>query len=81
MSGERRGLKLSNINTNSAVEIVCVKEIRVRSLHTNLFKALVLSPSNDNTATSFPARIVDVRLFQVIINHCSCKLNRIDVCQ
>ena len=38
-------------------------------------------PTNDNIATGFRARIVDVCLIQVAISHCCCKLTRADICQ
>ena len=67
-------------NTNSADKIFCVKEIA--AVHIQTFsKLLVFCPSNDNTATEFCARIVDICLFQVVISHCCGKLNHADICQ
>ena len=65
-------------NTNSADKIFCLKEIRRRQF-TNLFKALIFCPSNDNTATGFRARIVGICLFQVVISHCCRKVNRANI--
>ena len=61
-------------NTNSADKIFCVKEIGAVYIQT-FSKLLVFCPSNDNTATEFFARIVDVCLFQVVISHCCGKLD------
>ena len=54
-------------NTNSVHKIFWVKEIAAVYIQT-FSKLLVFCPSNDNTATDFYARIVDVCLFQVVIN-------------
>ena len=67
-------------NTNSADKIFCVKEIAPVYIQ-SVSKLLVFCPSNDNTATDFCARIVDICLFQVVISHCCGKLTHADICQ
>ena len=67
-------------NTNSAHKIFCVKEIAAVYIQT-FSKLFVFWPSNNNTATDFCARIVDVCLFQVVRSHCFGELTHANICQ